>query len=853
MILSLPPATIELESGRVTGAGLDGRLTPIERKLLACLLDRPGTTWTREALTARVWGYSPRVVSRAVDVALCRLRAKVEIDPAHPRWIVSTPGAGVRLDLPGSLPSGTVPRAAEGAAVEAALDARLVTLTGPGGVGKSHLARALASRLGGRVCALDGLRSPAEVTRAIGHALFADWEGVQLAELVAAVRGSALTLLVLDDADHAIEALVGIVPALLDRCPGLRILVTSREPLCLDGERVVSLAGLSPEEARALFRERAGAVADRWADPAQLDALLAAVDRLPLGLELLAGWVDTLPARALQERVRQRPGLLIDERRAPSARHRSLEAVVGASVASLPAADVDALAALATFAGDFDTEAAEAVLDRDALLVVRRLCRRSLAHPVVDRPGSFRLFEVVRAWLRVHRPAPEAGVRLARWLGRLGEEETLHGPPAARVGWSIDLRAGVEAALGAGDLPTALRCGRAWARTPGTDVVAALGLLDELARRAEPGARVDLDLDRVQLAWESGRFALAGSMLDGVEGQALTPAREVRAATLRASLCREAGDLAGAEARLRAAATTAESLAPELRGSVARDLGLVLARSGRSALAEPLLASAVELLALSPHPAAAAKAMRSLGQLYRETGRDGTPLFRKAMDLHRAAGQRRAEGIVLGDLGIAAIDAGDLPAACAAFDEAIAVLLAAGAPHVAAVFAANRAFVDRLAGRPAEAERRYREALVPIREARDPAWEGMVLGNLGEIALEAGRVDESLALLEEAVARAEAAGFRKLQGVFLGALGVARVRGGVASGEQALDEAEAILHAGGFSDELARLFARRAEVALLGGDREGAAKALVAAKALRPRAAWAIGAITAVSAALEGA
>lgn len=847
MILRLPPASVDLSSGSVTGGAQASRLTPTERKLLACLLERPGATWSREVLMSRVWGYSPRVVSRAVDVALCRLRAKIEVDASEPRWILSTPGMGVRLEVPPSLPEGAVYREAEIAAAEAALTGRIVTLTGPGGAGKTHLARLISARAGGCVCSLDSLQTPSEVVRAVGRALSADWEGRELTHLGALARGNGLGLLVLDDADLAVEAVIPVIRALMDGHPELRLLVTSREPLAITDERVVPVAGLTAEQARALFQDRAGAAASTWADPVLLDEILAAVDHLPLGVELVAGWIDALPARELNTRIRARPDLLVDERRDTHPRHRSLFSLAGVSIHALDTADAAVLAALATFAGDFDSEAAEAVAGRDGLVALRRLCRRSLVHPVADRPGWFRLYEVVRTWLRLHRPDPEAAARLGRWLARFGDDDALDGPATRRLVWAPDLRAAVESTSNAGDFATAARCARAWARTSGTEVEPALVLLDQLSRQVDPSIRADLDLDRVQLAWESGRFALANATLTAIEAEPRSPPREVRSRQLRANLCREAGDLAGAEASLRQAECVADALPPHVRGSVLRDLGIVLARSGRSAEAEASLATAVELVALSPHAGAAASAMLSLAQLYRETGRDGTGLLRNALALHRAAGQRRSEGIVLGQLGIAAIDAGDLAGARQAFDDAVEVLKRAGAPHVAAVFAANRAYVERVDGRPDEAERRYRAVLPALRDARDPAWEALALGNLGEIALEGGRVAESIPLLEESARLAHTAGFRKVEGVFLGSLGVARARQGeLGPAKTALDAAEVILRTGGFRDESAKLWARRAELAFAAGDPDEGARALDLAREQHARAAWSLAAIEAV-------
>ncbi|MEQ1571740.1 MAG: winged helix-turn-helix domain-containing protein, partial [Myxococcota bacterium] len=139
-VLRLGPAKVDLVNRRVVHPDRTAALSPLETSLLTYMVGRRGANATREELLVQVWGYSPRVVTRAVDHTISRLRKKLEADPGEPRWLVSTRGGGYRLelapdDVPVSLPAERdrfVGRGAELGELAARFEdgARLVTVLG---------------------------------------------------------------------------------------------------------------------------------------------------------------------------------------------------------------------------------------------------------------------------------------------------------------------------------------------------------------------------------------------------------------------------------------------------------------------------------------------------------------------------------------------------------------------------------------------------------------------------------------------------------------------------------------------------------------------------------------------------
>jgi predicted ATPase len=261
--------------------------------------------------------------------------------------------------------------------------ARLVTITGPGGIGKTRFALELAAELvedfrdGVWFVDLSPLRDPELVLSTIASTLGAK---VEVWDYIA---GKAL-LLVLD----TLEQVIGVAPSLaslLDHCPQLRLLVTSREPLHVRGERQYPLRPLAEAPAVELFRMRASAL-----DPAfdasydQLGTLCRCLDNLPLALELAAARTPTLMASQLLERLEERLPLLAGRRRDAPERQRTLRATIEWSYDLLEPEEQKLFRRLSVFAGGFTLEAAEEIAGAD-LETLESLLEKSLVRRTEER------------------------------------------------------------------------------------------------------------------------------------------------------------------------------------------------------------------------------------------------------------------------------------------------------------------------------------------------------------------------------------------------------------------------------------------------------------------------------------
>ncbi|MER8038287.1 AfsR/SARP family transcriptional regulator [Streptomyces hydrogenans] len=315
--------------------------------------------------------------------------------------------------------------------------ARLVTLLGPGGAGKTRLSQEAAERVadtwpdGVWAAELAPVRDPEAVPEAVLAALGARetvlrgagaeelrTAGDPLSRLVEHCAGRRM-LLLLDNCEHVVGAAARLAESLLARCPGVRILATSREPLGVPGERLRQLGPLPEGTALRLLGERGVAARPGFEvgeDPVAAREIVRRLDGLPLAIELAAARLRMLSARQIADRLDDRFRLLTSGARTVLPRQQTLRAVVDWSWELLEGPERAVLRRLAVFTGGCDLEAAEAVCagpeGADVLDVLGALVDKSLVVSAPEESGMrFRLLETVAEY--AGERLDEAGERAA--------------------------------------------------------------------------------------------------------------------------------------------------------------------------------------------------------------------------------------------------------------------------------------------------------------------------------------------------------------------------------------------------------------------------------------------------------
>jgi non-specific serine/threonine protein kinase len=678
--------------------------------------------------------------------------------PDGPPGARPPPAAAAPSNLPAPLTS-FVGRERELAAVAALLGAhRLVTLTGPGGTGKTRLAlQAAADALeqypdGVWLAELAALADPGPVPHVVAAAVGVREEPGRplLATLTDALRPRRL-LLLLDNCEHLVDACARLADALLRACPRLVVLATSREPLGIAGEtvwRVPSLpvpgdgAGWPPAggpsvddlagfAAVRLFCERAAAVQPGFALDAESAPAVAQVcaqlDGIPLAIELAAARVRVLPPRQLLGRLEDRFRLLTGGSRTALERHQTLQAALDWSYDLLTPAERTLFARLAVFAGGFTLEAAEAVgagagIASPAVLdLLTRLVDQSLvgAEAQPDGTARYRLLETLRQYAR-QRLAAGAGAgrrydrHAAHYLALAEEAEprTLGAPNPDAPAQLARLEAELD------NLRAALR----WWAARG---------------RAEPGLRLAGAL--TQFWYRGGHLAEGRAWLATFLALPAPPAaggRAARSARLTAlgaagELARHQGDHAAAGAHNSERLALARALGDRAASAQALiGLGLVAFAAGDRATAG---ARFEESLALAPGLAPgflsgtlAYLALVAQAQGDRERAR---ARFEEALRVSPTNAARWGRYYL-------AIEEGDFPRA-RALEPAMATQGTAG--RGAAIYVSARGALALAEGDHARARELFGQSLAHWRASRDHGGIAFVLAHFAALAAAEGR------------------------------------------------------------------------------------------------------------------
>ena len=654
-----------------------------------------------------------------------------------------------RSNLPGLL-TAVIGRHQQVRRVEELLTrASLITLTGPGGVGKTTLALATAHDVGSSYrdgvwfVPLARVTEPGRVPDAVAAALgLADPDATSIGRLVTAWLTSRRGLLVLDNCEHVVDVCAHFVEALLRSArDGLQVIATSREALGVPGEVQVPVPPLDEDDAVRLFAQRATSVRgdfDLAGEEPSVRRICEHLDGMPLAIELAAARVNALAPHEIAARLDNRFQLLTTAPRTAEARHQTLRATVDWSHDLLQPPEQTLFRRLAVFQGGWTLAAAEAVCGdpgSGVLDLLSRLVDRSL---VVASGGRFRMLETIRAYaaMRLQEAGEqrqlaerharyftalaeeaEAGLRgreQGLWLQRLHAEE-----PNLRLAldWALahhaaepDIGLRLSGALGWYWYVGRQLEGRAYlttmleAASPGSDEPRARALQAASLLLRPVGCIVHPSPDAAHAARESARLfhhigdsarAAISQLLVTVEGVAAEDAKPwlARVQAARAAL-QSAGDPWG------------EALTDFVEMEIRLHHGEVepaLSLGRRASQAFDALDDAWGRSAVLLH----------LGFGLRVAGRidEAEAVLKRAVVLSRNGGLPNNLARSLAELGEAALHRGDADAAEPWFAECQQVASELANDTLLALAALGRGATARLRGDAATAERSYRDAL----------------------------------------------------------------------------------------------------------------------------------------------
>jgi predicted ATPase/DNA-binding winged helix-turn-helix (wHTH) protein len=510
-VLSFGPFQLVRSRKLLLRDGREVRLGSRAIELLTALVERAGEVVGKNELIAYVWP-DTIVEENNLRVHITALRKCLAEGQAGARYIVNMAGRGYSFVAPisrsiddaplpappppryGNLPASLSRPVGRGLAVETIahllVGHRLVTVVGPGGIGKSAVALDVAERIGDRYADgpyfvdLAAVTDPALVVAAVASAVGASAAGAEAVAALAAVLRDMRVLLLVDNCEHVIDGVADVIERLLRTTSHLTVLATSREPLQADGEQIYQLSALPvpPPDARPtasealrypgvqLFVDRATNGFDNFAltdaNAAQVSRICQRLDGVPLAIEIVAARAGLVGLAALELGDEGSELLAATGRRTASNRHRSLRATLDWSYRHLTSMERRALRRLSVFGGWFTLTAAVAVIvdqqreEAQALEAVMSLATKSLlSTDISGQECRYRLLHMTRLYsaelLDSGGDALQARRLHARRQQRLLEDAMREQVPLARARWlqlhraSIeDVRAAIQWSLG---------------------------------------------------------------------------------------------------------------------------------------------------------------------------------------------------------------------------------------------------------------------------------------------------------------------------------------------------------------------------------------------------------------------
>ncbi|MDP1794663.1 MAG: BTAD domain-containing putative transcriptional regulator, partial [Acidimicrobiales bacterium] len=623
-----------------------------------------------------------------------------------------------------------VGRAFESPELAAAVRAnRLVTVTGPGGVGKSRLALELVRAHHAHepddlvaFAELAGVTDATLVAAVVAAALGIDETGGGPLEVVlrATIDDGRGALVVLDNCEHLVDSVAGLVDRLLTDVPDLRVVATSREPLGVLGEAVWRVEPMPVEDAVRLFQERAGQAVT--SDDDAVRAVCQRLDGLPLAIELAAARLRSMSLEQLLGGLDDRFGLLGAGPRSAPERQRSLHALVGWSHDLLEPDDQGLFAALSVFAGSFDAPAAEAVAGLAAGSSVSRLADLVDKSLVVLHPGNrYRMLETIRQF---------AAEQLDR-SGRAVQARNSH------LQWFRDFAASMATELrGPGQLEAMRRCD-----AEQDNVRAAI----EWAV-AQP-ERAALALDITVGVWRN--WLVRGQLTEGRQLLAAALAAAPDASPTRAWALLRAGALAECHGDVDDAIahdTAAIDLARQLGVVDVEALALNELANARRATGDldAALTAAQDAVAVartgSVDPLTRYICTLNLANTLLRDGRqrDARALYEEALPIVRASGDEFGLGTVLSNLGVTAFQAGDYDAALGYTNEGAAIAERLENKSGLAMTLDMRAQIELARGNRDVAASSSRDAVALLREIGNSFVLSIALGTAASVKLVGG-------------------------------------------------------------------------------------------------------------------
>ena len=683
---------------------------------------------------------------------------------------------------------------------DAVTSQRLVTLVGPGGAGKTSLAIATAHQFAAafdqhvHLARLASVSKAADVPLAVADALGVPLDG---ADPNAAVRARILAyltnrraLLVLDNCEHVIDAVAGLVDAILGAAEHVTVLATSREALAVPGEVQVSVTplGVPPVgtpsgqvlsyPAAALFVERSRAVRSGLTlsdeDLAALAQVCRQLDGMPLALELAAARMSSLSLPDLADRLTDRFGLLTSGPRTAEARQRTLRATVDWSHALLSEAEQRVFRRLAVFHGGWTLEAAETVVADDGLGagqvldVLDHLVNQSMVVLDPGSPSRYRMLETLRQYAAEHLDASgerdDAAARHAAFFRR-------HAETAER-----DLRGGGQ------------RAALQRLRDEHPNLRSALAWLSADAGRIEDGLRMAGSL---ALFWHLGRHVEGREVLShlletpGASTQARARALQAVSIVERPRACLvhpsprcaetalESLQLFEAEGDAHRAALSKVLLAVELLDDsdpLRFDRLLAEAEAQWSGEGDEWGHAVIAFVRLQSYlrrgdePRAramgrtASEAFRRLDDAWglsavlyhlgwglKELGRyaEAVPVLEQAIEVSSSAGVFNTAQWALSDLGVALLALGEREQAAAAFHRAATASEEVGDAAGVVLAGLGRATLAQIDGDAATARPLFEEAVRGLTRLRTPLWAGHALAGVAWCDWRDGLVEEA--------------------------------------------------------------------------------------------------------------